>query len=85
MSKPLDLTPQALEGYRGEANTYLATSPSWYAFKLGVTYRIIGYPAPTDVRMGRGSIVRVGDMKYQLVKRSANDVKFLGEKWERVQ
>lgn len=41
---------------------HLATSPNWYAYQAGYYMACRGMPEPSDVRMGRGSKVRVRDL-----------------------
>ena len=73
MAKPMDLTPEARQGYEGKPNTYLATSPSWYAWHLGALLQKTGRTMPRDVRMGRGNSIR------------ANSMRFDCETWERIE
>jgi hypothetical protein len=81
------MTPEASEGYaaglagadRRTACTYLATSPCWYAWQAGYWCAWRGMPAPSDVRMGRGSKVRVRDLVLSV------DVSKAGVRIERVQ
>jgi len=58
MSKPSDLTSQALQGYKREEVHYAYSSASWYAYHLGVFLRNSGMPAPRAVGMSRGYSVR---------------------------
>lgn len=62
--KANDLTPHAIAGYRGERNANIATSPAWYAHKLGEHFQRSGRPEPRDVRMGRGYKVHGSDMLF---------------------
>lgn len=64
MSKPANLTAYARAGYDGNENTHLATSPAWYAHKLGQYLHATGRCVPVDVRMSRGYRVRCGDSVY---------------------
>lgn len=52
-----DLTHYALRGYQGHANIHLATSPCWYAHKIGERFCAIGFNEPKDIRMGRGDSI----------------------------
>ena len=77
MSKPMDLTEEAIAGYRSTCNSdgtpqknpYLATSPSAMAWKVGAFLARTGRSEPSDVRMGRGYQVRVRDMLYAINER----------------
>lgn len=61
-----DLTAVAREGYNGNPNTHLSTSPNWYAHRLGAWLHDTGRPIPTSgVRMSRGAAVRVNDLVYK--------------------
>jgi len=60
-----DLTGAALVGYMGEPCPFLATSPSWYAYKLGAFLKASGRAEPTDVAMSRGDSVRCRDMLFK--------------------
>lgn len=65
----LKLDEPAQAGFDAPPNAtppYLATSPNWYAWKIGVYLRASGRSRPTDVRMGRGSLVRVRDMSFRV-------------------
>lgn len=64
MSKRTDLTAQAAEGYAGAPLTYLASSPSWFAYRLGEYLKRTGRCAPSDVRMGRGYHVHANGMLF---------------------
>ena len=68
MAKANDLTPEAISGYEGKANAYLATSAAWYAHQLGAHLLATGRCAPADVRMGRGYRIRCGDMVFAFDK-----------------
>lgn len=68
-----DLTPAALEGYAAgrmaadrNAAPHLATSPNWYAWQAGYYMAWRGMPEPSDVRMGRGDLVRVRDLVFRV-------------------
>lgn len=63
--KANDLTPHALAGFRGERNSNLATSPAWYAHKLGEHFQHTGRPEPRGVRMGRGYQIHGNDMLFK--------------------
>lgn len=65
MSNKADsLTEYARNGYHGNANPHLATSPKWYAHALGQWLHGEGYPIPTDVRMGRGDSIRCDGARF---------------------
>ena len=64
MSKARSLTEPAREGYYGNQNKHLATSPNWYAHEFGMYLHNTGRAIPTDVRMGRGDSIRSGDMRF---------------------
>lgn len=72
-----DLTPAALEGYAhalgepGNANTYLRTSPSWFAHELGQYLQRTGRTLPKDVRMGRGYQIHGNGMLFAFDARYA--------------
>jgi len=59
------LDTYALQGYRGEPCALIATSPAWYAFKLGQYLKASGRAEPSDVRMSRGSSIRCRDSVYR--------------------
>lgn len=59
-----DLTEFARIGYYGNPNPHLYSSPAWYAHRIGEHLHATGRSIPTDVRMGRGYKVRVGDMIF---------------------
>ena len=63
-----DLTPAALQGYRGERDAcpYLATSPNWYAYQAGYWARWRALPEPTGVRMGRGDKVHISGVQVRV-------------------
>lgn len=67
MAKPADLTTEARAGFEGKPNPYIYSSPAWYAHALGQWFQRTGRPVPADVRMSRGSRVRVGDTVYSVV------------------
>lgn len=86
MSRATDLTPEASEGYAAglagadrRVTPYLATSACWYAWQAGYWLAWRGMSAPSDVRMGRGSRVRVRDLVLSV------DVSRAGVRIERVQ
>lgn len=64
MSRSDNLTNYARDGYDGNANPHLSTSPAWYAHALGRYLHDTGRSAPVDVRMGRGDSIRTGDMWF---------------------
>jgi hypothetical protein len=64
MAKKDDLTPKAVEGYVGMGNAYIATSPSWFAYKLGEYLKRTGRTEPKNVRMGRGYQIHANDMLF---------------------
>ena len=73
MSGATDLTPEAMEGWNAGLDgadrrqaPYLATSPSWYAWQAGYYCAQRVMDKPTDVRMGRGSKVRVRDLVFDV-------------------
>jgi hypothetical protein len=65
VSRPADLTAYAREGYGGNANPHLYSSPCWYAHSLGQYLHATGRTTPQLVRMSRGSSVRVNDMLFR--------------------
>ena len=65
MSKANDLTTEALQGFHREPVSYLATSPSWYAYHLGQFMCVTGRTAPRDVRMSRGCTIRCNDLLFK--------------------
>jgi hypothetical protein len=67
MSKANDLTTEAIQGYNRDAVSYLATSPSWYAYHLGQFMYVTGRTAPRNVRMSRGCSIRCNDMLFKHV------------------
>ncbi len=68
MSKPImKLTEYAREGFDGNENPHLATSPAWYAHALGRYLHDTGRSVPTDVRMGRGDSIRCKDMRFKFI------------------
>jgi hypothetical protein len=75
MSKSTDLTIEASAGYAsdmtGVANPFLATSPSWYAYRLGEYLKRTGRTLPRDVRMGRGYQIHANDMLFSFDNRNA--------------
>ena len=64
------LTEIAREGYDGNPNEYLVTSPNWYAHRIGQYLHSTGRTAPKDVRMSRGSKVRASGMLFEYVSNS---------------
>ena len=68
MSKANDLTIEACAGYASDmtmvSNPFLATSPAWYAYKLGEYLKRTGRTMPRDVRMGRGYQIHANDMLF---------------------
>ena len=64
MASKRDLTDKAIEGYVGMGNAYIATSPSWFAYKLGEYLKRTGRSQPRDVRMGRGYQIHANDMLF---------------------
>lgn len=62
---------------RVDNNSYLATSPCWYAYELGCFMWDSGRCLPHDVRMGRGDSIWANDMRFTF---SSKPLKF-----ERVQ
>jgi hypothetical protein len=73
------LTADARMGYDGNENPFLWSSAAWYACQLGAWLHGTGRPVPADVRMGRGSIVHVGDSSYRF-----NHAKDGTGHWERI-
>lgn len=66
MSKRSDLTMEAIKGFQApqNGNPFIATSPSWFAFKLGEYFQRTGRTLPRDVRMGRGYQIHANDMLF---------------------
>ena len=60
-----NLTQYAREGYDGNQNLHLYSSPCWYAHSLGQYLHATGRTVPADVRMSRGTSVRVKDMIFK--------------------
>ena len=71
MGKRTDLTAEAMEGYTGAPLAYLATSPAWFAYRLGEYLQRTGRPEPRDVRMGRGYQIHASDMLFAFDARNA--------------
>jgi hypothetical protein len=61
------LTNEAIQGYDREPASYIPTSPSWYAYHLGIHLYVTGRSMPTDVRMSRGCTIRSGDLLFKHV------------------
>lgn len=70
-----DLTLEALAGYGGAENKFLATSPSWYAFELGRLLGVNRRGAPDRVRMGRGDSIWSNGARWKFEHR-ATGVRF---------
>ena len=60
------LTECAREGFQGNDNPHLYSSPAWYAHAFGRYMHSSGRTVPTDVRMGRGYSIRSGDMRFTI-------------------
>jgi hypothetical protein len=73
MSKATDLTMEAIKGYQApeNGNPYLATSPRWFAFKLGEYLQRTGRTLPCDVHMGRGYQIHSNDMLFAFDAKNA--------------
>jgi len=69
--KKNDLTNQAMHGWLGVPEQYLATSPAWYAYKLGEYLARTGSMAPCDVRMGRGYQIHANNMLFAFDAKNA--------------
>jgi hypothetical protein len=76
---PQDLTPEALEGFAAQlgdtpahqACPHYTSSPAGMAWLVGAWLQRTGRPAPRDVRMSRGYMVRVGDMRVSVADAEA--------------
>lgn len=79
MSKANDLTAYALDGYnsRVRRDAHIYSSPAWYAYMLGVHMWVRDLPEPADVRMSRGTNVRVGEHVWRITDEKHNE-------WERI-
>lgn len=75
MSKPHDLTTEARNGYDGNANPHLSSSPCFYAHAFGRYMHDSGRTPPRDVRMGRGYSIRGNDMRFT-IKQEGSRVEF---------
>lgn len=65
MLRPTKMDAAALKGYSGEPNdSFLPTSPVWYAYCLGKHFLQTGRGEPRDVRMGRGYSIWMNDMRF---------------------
>lgn len=71
-----DLTEYASEGYAGNQNLHLQTSPAWYAHELGTHLHKTGRCKPRDVRMGRGDSIRANDMRFKFRLTNAKRIEF---------
>lgn len=60
-----DLTAEARNGYFGNPNPHLYSSPCWYAHSLGQYLHATGRCVPDGVRMSRGSKMRCRDSLYE--------------------
>jgi hypothetical protein len=69
--KKNDLTNEAMHGWLGVPEQYLATSPAWYAYKLGEYLARTGSMAPCDVRMGRGYQIHANNMLFAFDAKNA--------------
>ena len=71
MSKPsMMLTEYARNGFDGNENPHLSSSPAWFAHAFGRYMHDTGRAVPTDVRMGRGDSIRCIGMRFSFVYRS---------------
>ncbi len=65
--KESKLTLYARQGFHaapGTVNPFIATSPAFYAWKLGAHFKATGRIEPRDVRMGRGYTIWGNDMLF---------------------
>ena len=74
-----DSTPEALEGFAGQldcqpphdACRHHTPSPTGMAWQVGAWLHKTGRPAPRDVRISRGYVVRVGDIRVSVADAAA--------------
>lgn len=59
-----ELTEFARVGYDGNPNPHLATSPAWFAHRLGEYLHRTGRTPPQGVRMGRGYQIHANGMLF---------------------
>jgi len=66
-----NLTDRAIEGFNCaeglRANPYLYSSPSWYAFELGLWLHKTGRTIPRLTAMSRGYTIRSNDMLFRII------------------
>lgn len=63
------LTITALTGYNnaaGKPNPFLYSSPSFYAFELGMYFSDAGFAPPTKVRFGRGCTIHASGVQFKI-------------------
>lgn len=65
------MTDCAREGYQGNENRHLYSSPNFYAHALGAYLHSTGRTLPHDVRMGRGDSIRANGMRFTFKARAA--------------
>jgi hypothetical protein len=81
VSRADELTAVAREGYDGNDNKHLYSSPNWYAHKLGQYLHSTGRTVPRNVRMSRGQCVHANDMLFRLAELNTKPATYT---WERV-
>ena len=74
-----DLTPEALEGFAAQLDgrpahvvcPHYTSSPAGMAWLVGAWLQETRRPAPREVRMSRGYMVHVGDMRVSVADAAA--------------
>ena len=70
------MTEIAREGYDGNDNRHLASSPHFYAHALGRFLHDTGRSPPRDVRMSRGYSIRANDLLFKITHNKGNSIAF---------